>query len=228
MSALYHSFLALRERVARAAKEAGRNAEEIHIVAVTKTWPAEVVREAASLGQREFGENQVQEAIPKIESLSDMQVEWHFIGTIQSNKTRLIAENFSWVHTIDREKIAQRLNDSRPAALSPLNVCLQVNISREPQKSGVEAAAAFELAAFVSDLPRLALRGLMAIPQMTSDSSAARAQFRALRELRNELAGRGLALDTLSMGMSHDLEAAILEGATIVRVGTAIFGERTK
>lgn len=228
MSALYHNFLALRERIAGAAKEAGRNAEEIHIVAVTKTWPAEVVREAASLGQREFGENQAQEAIPKIERLSDMQLEWHFIGAIQSNKTRLLAENFSWVHTVDREKIAQRLNDSRPSSLSPLNVCLQVNISHEPQKSGVAPGEAFELAAFVSALPRLTLRGLMAIPEMTSDFSAARAQFRALRELRGELAGKGFALDTLSMGMSHDLEAAILEGATIVRVGTAIFGERMK
>ncbi|MGH8728647.1 MAG: YggS family pyridoxal phosphate-dependent enzyme [Burkholderiales bacterium] len=228
MSALYHNFVALRERVARAAKEAGRNTEDICILAVSKTWPPEVVREVADLGQRAFGENQVQEAIPKLESLSDMLLEWHFIGPIQSNKTRAIAENFSWAHSVEREKIAQRLNDSHPDALAPLNVCLQVNISKEPQKSGVTPADARKLAEFVSGLPRLKLRGLMAIPEQTADVEASRAQFRELRELRDELNERGLDMDTLSMGMSHDLEAAILEGATIVRVGTAIFGERAK
>jgi pyridoxal phosphate enzyme (YggS family) len=228
MSALYHNFLALRERVAKAAKQAGRNAEDIRILAVSKTWPAERIREAAFLGQLAFGENQVQEAVPKIGRLSDMALEWHFIGPIQSNKTRLIAENFLWVHSLDREKIAQRLNDARPESLPALNVCLEVNISREPQKSGVAPEGAANLARSITALPRLKLRGLMAIPEMTADFAWARQQFRLVRGLKDELMIQGFALDTLSMGMSQDLEAAIMEGATIVRVGTAIFGERMK
>lgn len=228
MAAIYHNFPALRERVARAAKDAGRNVEEVQILAVSKTWPAEIVREIAAMGQRAFGENQVQEALPKIESLADMHLEWHFIGPIQSNKTRFIAEHFSWVHSVERDKIAQRLNDARPATLPPLNVSLQVNISVEPQKSGVAPEAVAALARSVASLPRLKLRGLMAIPEMTSDLAVARSQFRGLRELKEDLISQGFALDTLSMGMSRDLEAAIMEGATIVRVGTAIFGERGK
>jgi pyridoxal phosphate enzyme (YggS family) len=227
MAGLYHSFQVLRGRIARAAAEAGRNAEDIRIVAVSKTWPAETVRELATFGQRSFGENQVQEAVPKIASLADLALEWHFIGPIQSNKTRPIAENFSWVHSVDREKIAQRLNDARSEEMPPLNVCLQINISDEPQKSGAAPADARVLAQSMAALPRLKLRGLMAIPEITSDVEAARAHFRKLRELKESLAA-DFPLDTLSMGMSHDLEAAIMEGATIVRVGTAIFGERSK
>ena len=227
MAGLYHSFKALRGRIARAAADAGRNTEDIQVLAVSKTWPADRVRELAKLGQRSFGENQIQEAVPKIASLVDLGLEWHFIGPIQSNKTRPIAENFSWVHSVDREKIAQRLNDARSEEIPPLNVCLQINISNEPQKSGVAPSETVALAQSIAALPRLKLRGLMAIPEITPDFDTARAQFRRLRELKESLE-RDFPLDTLSMGMSHDLEAAIMEGATIVRVGTAIFGERNK
>lgn len=228
MVALYHTFQALLARIARAAANAGRKAEDIRIVAVSKTWPVESIREVASFGQLAFGENQVQEALPKIAALSELQLGWHFIGPIQSNKTRPIAENFSWAHSVDREKTAQRLHEARAETLPPLNICLQVNISREAQKSGIAPEDVLALARAVSDLPRLKLRGLMAIPEITSDFATSRAQFKSLRELKEQLVAKGFPLDTLSMGMSHDLEAAIMEGATIVRVGTAIFGERKK
>jgi pyridoxal phosphate enzyme (YggS family) len=228
MAALYHNFHALLARIAHAADKAGRKAEDVRILAISKTWPVESIREVASFGQVAFGENQVQEALPKIDALAAKRLEWHFIGPVQSNKTRAIAQNFSWVHSVEREKIAQRLHDARAEALAPLNVCLQVNISREAQKSGVAPEEALALAYAISRLSRLKLRGLMAIPEMTPDCATSRAQFRALRELQEQLIAKGFALDTLSMGMSYDLEAAIMEGATMVRVGTAIFGERKK
>jgi hypothetical protein len=198
------------------------------LVAVSKTHPAEMVRAAAAAGQRDFGENYVQEALAKIAALSDLPLAWHFIGPIQSNKTRAIAESFHWVHSVDREKIAVRLSDARPAHLPPLNVCIEVNVSGEASKSGVAPEELAALAKHVSSLPRLALRGLMAIPEPTPDAELQRRRFRMLRELKDALVGEGLALDTLSMGMSADLETAIAEGATMVRVGTAIFGERIR
>jgi len=196
------------------------------LIAVSKTHPAEMVRAAAAAGQRNFGENYVQEALAKIAALSDLPLAWHFIGPIQSNKTRAIAEAFHWVHSVDREKIAVRLSEARPAHLPPLNVCIEVNVSGEASKSGVAPEALAALAKRVSLLPRLALRGLMAIPEPTQDAELQRRRFCALRELKDALVGAGIALDTLSMGMSADLETAIAEGATMVRVGTAIFGER--
>ncbi len=196
------------------------------LIAVSKTHPAEMVRAAAAAGQRDFGENYVQEALAKIAALSDLPLTWHFIGPIQSNKTRAIAESFHWVHSLDREKIAVRLSEARPAHLPPLNVCIEVNVSGEASKSGVAPDELAALARRVSSLPRLSLRGLMAIPEPTPDAELQRRRFRMLRELKDALAGEGLALDALSMGMSADLETAIAEGATMVRVGTAIFGER--
>jgi pyridoxal phosphate enzyme (YggS family) len=196
------------------------------LIAVSKTHPAEMVRAAAAAGQRDFGENYVQEALAKIDALSDLPLVWHFIGPIQSNKTRAIAESFHWVHSVDREKIAVRLSEARPAHLPPLNVCIEVNVSGEASKSGVAPDELAALAKRVNSLPRLSLRGLMAIPEPTQDAELQRRRFRALREMKEALVGADLALDTLSMGMSADLETAIAEGATMVRVGTAIFGER--
>jgi len=180
----------------------------------------------AQLGVRRFGENYLQEALQKIEALADLDLEWHFIGPIQSNKTRAIAEHFDWVHSVDRLKIARRLNEQRPAALAPLNVCLQLNVSAEQSKSGAEPAQLAALAAEVAALPRLRLRGLMAIPAATEDVARQRAAFRCMGEAQAQLQAAGLELDTLSMGMSGDLEAAIAEGATLVRIGTALFGPR--
>lgn len=198
------------------------------LLAVSKTCTAESVREAFEAGQRDFGENYVQEALGKIAALEDRrsEVTWHLIGPLQSNKTREVAANFDWVHSVDRLKLAQRLSDQRPGDLAPLQVCLQVNISGEASKSGVAPAEALALARAVAALPRLRLRGLMAIPEPASDLDAQRAPHRALRELLESLNAQGLALDTLSMGMSADLEAAVAEGATCVRIGTAIFGVR--
>jgi pyridoxal phosphate enzyme (YggS family) len=218
----------VRERIARAAAEAGRAAADIHLLAVSKTFGATAVRELAACGQREFGESYVQEALEKQAKLSDLPLEWHFIGPIQSNKTRAIAENFSWVHSLDRLKIAERLSLQRPGSVTPLHVCIELNISGETSKGGVSMVELWALADAVQRLPRLKLRGLMAIPAPTADAAEQRAAFRQVREAFNALVQRGHALDTLSMGMSGDLEAAILEGATIVRVGTALFGERTK
>lgn len=219
---------AVRERIARAAAEAGRAAAQIRLLAVSKTFDAAAVREIAACGQREFGENYLQEALEKQVALRDLPLVWHFIGPIQSNKTRAIAERFSWVHGIDRLKIAERLSAQRPAGLPPMQVCVEVNVSGETSKSGVSPAELPALVDAVSELPGLQLRGLMAIPAPALDVHAQRAAFRRVREQYDELRARGHALDTLSMGMSADLEAAILEGATIVRIGTALFGERTR
>jgi hypothetical protein len=213
-------------RIAGAAVAAGRDPATVRLLAVSKTWPAESVREAVAAGQRAFGENYVQEGVAKVEALAGLGLEWHFIGPLQSNKTRLVANSFSWVHSIDRLKIAERLSEQRDVHLPPLNVCIQVNVSGEASKSGVAPADLPALARAVAALPRLRLRGLMAIPEPTSDVALQRARFASLRMLCDELNTAGLGLDTLSMGMSDDLEAAIAEGSTMVRVGTAIFGAR--
>jgi pyridoxal phosphate enzyme (YggS family) len=214
--------------MAHAAAEAGRAVGAVGLLAVSKTFGAAAVRELAACGQREFGENYLQEALEKQAQLADLPLVWHFIGPIQSNKTRAIAENFSWVHGIDRLKIAERLSAQRPPGLLPLQVCIEVNVSGEVSKGGVAVAELPALAEAVAKLPGLQLRGLMAIPAPTRDPAVQRAAFRRVREAYEDLIRRGHALDTLSMGMSGDLEAAILEGATIVRVGTALFGERTR
>jgi len=214
-------------RIARAAAAAGRDPSAIALVAVSKTFPAGCVAEARAAGQRAFGENYVQEALAKQAALADGSLEWHFIGPIQSNKTRAIAEHFAWVHSVDRLKIAERLAAARPAGLPPLNVLLQVNADAEDTKSGVAPDELAALAKAVARLPRLALRGLMCIPRPAADFEAQRRPFARLRGLRDALAAGGLALDTLSMGMSADLEAAVAEGSTLVRVGTAIFGARS-
>jgi len=218
----------VRARIARACVDAARPVESVTLLAVSKRFPATAVREAVAGGQHRFGENLVQEAIDKIAALTDLRrtIEWHLIGPLQSNKTRPVAEHFDWVHTVDRVRIAERLSAQRPAHLPPLNVCLQVNTSGEPTKSGLAPAEVEAAARAVVALPRLALRGLMAIPEPVEGHAAQRRAHRALRELLAALQGHGYALDTLSMGMSDDLEAAIAEGATIVRVGTAIFGTR--
>jgi pyridoxal phosphate enzyme (YggS family) len=219
---------AVQARIARAAEEAGRDAAEVNLLAVSKTFDAAAVRDLAACGQREFGENYLQEALEKQAALRDLPLVWHFIGPIQSNKTRAIAENFSWAHSVDRQKIAERLSAQRPAGLPPLQVCIEVNVSGEASKGGVVPADLRALAAAVSKLPGLKLRGLMAIPAPTPDVAVQRAAFRQVRELFDALRSHGHALDTLSMGMSADLEAAILESSTIVRIGTALFGERKR
>ena len=214
----------VRHRLRAAERRAGRPEGSAGLVAVGKTWGPDILAEAYRLGQRDFGENYLQEALAKQDALKDLDIVWHFIGPIQSNKTRPLAERFDWVHGIDRLKIAQRLSEQRPQGLPPLNVCLQVNASGEASKSGAALAELKPLAEAVAGLPRIRLRGLMAIPAPSKDFEEQRRAFRVLREA---LEGLGLeGMDTLSMGMSHDLEAAVLEGATLVRVGTAIFGER--
>jgi pyridoxal phosphate enzyme (YggS family) len=227
---------AVRARIAAAARAAGRDPASIRLIAVSKTFGAPAVIEAIAAGQLAFGESYVQEGVDKKAQVDamlraqgrvlDAPAEWHFIGPIQSNKTRALAEHFDWVHSVDRLKLAQRLNDARPALLGPLDVCLQVNIGGEDSKRGVATEEVAVLAARLLEFPRLRLRGLMTIPRPTSDAGQQRAQFRALANLRAALTHRGIELDTLSMGMSDDLEAAIAEGATMVRVGRAIFGER--
>ena len=219
---------ALRARVAETEVRAGRPPGSVTIVAVSKTQPPESVRAAFACGQRVFGENYVQEGVAKVEALSDLPIEWHFIGPIQSNKTRAIAEHFAWVHSVDRLKVAERLATQRPAVLGPLQVLLQVNVSGEASKSGVAPAEVPALAQAVAALPGLRLRGLMCIPEPTSDEAVLRARFRMLRRCLEELRAQGLELDVLSMGMSGDFTLAIEEGATHVRLGTAIFGERKK
>ena len=216
----------VRARIATACAAAGRNVEDVTLLAVSKTFGAEAVRAAAGAGQRAFGENYVQEGIDKIAQLRDLALAWHCIGPLQSNKTRLVAEHFDWVHTVDRLKIAERLSAQRPEGLAPLNVCIQVNIDGGPTKSGVAPAEALALARAVAALPRLALRGLMTIPEPAPDFEAARAIHASAKALFDQLNAEGLGLDTLSMGMSADLEAAVDAGATMVRVGTAIFGAR--
>lgn len=224
MTTIAANLQAVRERIRAACIAAGRPVESVRLLAVSKTWPAAAVAEAVAAGQHAFGENYVQEGLEKIAGLSAKNLEWHFIGPLQSNKTRPVAEHFAWVHSIERLKIAERLSAQRPEALPPLQVCVQVNVSGETSKSGCDPAEAPALARAVAALPRLCLRGLMAIPEPTDDSVRQHEHFARLRRLRDEI---DPALDTLSMGMSHDLEAAIMEGATLVRIGTAIFGQRT-
>ena len=231
MSTIAQNLQAVDHTIVAAAKACGRARDGIQLLAVSKTFPPEAVLEAIAGGQRAFGENYLQEALDKQQAVfgaaPDVEVEWHFIGPIQSNKTRPIAENFAWAHTVDRLKIAQRLSEQRPAGMRPLNICLQVNISGEASKSGISAAELPELARAVTLLPNLRLRGLMAIPEPEPDPARQRAPFARLREMLGQLRADGMAVDTLSMGMSADMGAAIAEGATIVRVGSAIFGSRT-
>mgnify|MGYP003630681104 CR=1 FL=1 len=230
MSAIPENLQAVRQQIATVAREVSRDAQSVTLLAVSKTFGADAVMTAADAGQHAFGENYVQEATDKIKILQqkrpDLQLEWHFIGPIQSNKTRAIAEHFDWVHSIEREKIAQRFSEQRPLQRPPLNICLQVNISGEASKSGVLPEQASVLAHAVASLPNLRLRGLMAVPEPEDDIDKQRAAFARLRILFEQLRAQGLTLDTLSMGMSADMPAAIAEGATIVRIGSAIFGNR--
>ena len=228
MDTVKSTLQAVQARIVAAAELAGRSAQEVALLAVSKTCSAEAVRALAEAGQREFGESYVQEAVAKIAALADLPLIWHFIGPIQRNKTTQIAENFDWVHGVDRVIIAQRLSAARAPDQAPLNVCLQVNVSGEASKSGVAPEQLNDLVDEICSLPRLRLRGLMAIPQATEDVAAQRAQFARVRECFEQLNRQGAGLDTLSMGMSGDLEAAVAEGATIVRVGTALFGNRIK
>jgi len=223
MSTLADNLSAISARITSAAQAAGREPASVQLLAVSKTKPASAIREIHAAGVADFGENYLQEALTKQQALGDLPLIWHFIGPIQSNKTKAIAEHFDWVHSVDRLKIAQRLSEQRPAGLAPLNICLQVNVSGEDSKSGCAPADLPALAKAVTALPNLRLRGLMAIPEPTDDRAAQEAAFAHLRELQESL---GLSLDTLSMGMSHDLEAAIAQGATWVRIGTALFGAR--
>lgn len=225
MTTITSNWQAVSAAIAAAADAAGRDPASVRLLAVSKTFPASAVREAYAAGQRAFGENYVQEALDKMAALSDLMLEWHFIGPIQSNKTRAIAEHFDWVHGVDRLKIAERLSAQRPRHLPPLNICLQVNISGEDSKSGVAPEQLDALAFATASLPGLRLRGLMAIPAPT-EGAAQQQPFARMRELLARLNTLGLGLDTLSMGMSHDFGAAIQEGTTLVRIGTAIFGQR--
>lgn len=228
MASIADNLQAVRSRIERAARAAQRDPADILLLAVSKTFPPARIEAAFAAGQKAFGENHAQEAVEKITVLAALALEWHFIGPIQSNKTRLIAQHFAWAHGVEREKIAERLNASRPEGMPPLNVCIEVNVSGEATKSGVAPGEEAGLADAIARLPRLKLRGLMAIPEPTADVMLQRRRFALLRELKEKLRARGHALDTLSMGMSDDFEAAIMEGATIIRVGTAIFGPRTK
>ncbi|WP_028117327.1 YggS family pyridoxal phosphate-dependent enzyme [Ferrimonas senticii] len=228
MTTLAERLTQAHTRIDNAAKAANRAPDEIMLLAVSKTKPAGMIAEAYAAGCRNFGENYLQEALDKVAELTDKNdIVWHFIGPLQSNKTRPAAETFAWVHTVDRLKIAQRLNDQRPPAMAALNVCLQVNISNEPSKSGVSVAELPQLADAVSKMPNLRLRGLMAIPAESDDPLEQRSAFAALRHALTELQQQHPQMDTLSMGMSGDMDAAILEGSTMVRIGTAIFGTRT-
>lgn len=230
MSAITDHLQTVRTRVCQAARQAHRDPSSVNLLAVSKTQPVSAILEAAEAGQFAFGENYEQEAVRKILAIRqdrpDLKLEWHFIGPIQSNKTRAIAEHFDWVHSVDRERIARRLSDQRPDDMPPLNICLQVNISGEDSKSGVRPEELANLVKAVSAMPRLKLRGLMAIPEPQSDPEKQRQPFNAMNTLFEELKCAGYDLDTLSMGMSDDMEAAVQEGATTVRIGTAIFGQR--
>jgi pyridoxal phosphate enzyme (YggS family) len=235
MNSIKANLATVLERLSDAALASGRSPTDTQLLAVSKTFPASDVRSAFEAGQKSFGENYVQEGVAKITELSDIrnQIEWHFIGPLQSNKSKDVAENFDWVHSIDRLKIAQRLNDQRPDQLKPLNVCIQVNISGEVSKSGVQPAELTELCVSIKAMPKLRLRGLMSIPEPTEDVAQQRADHKQLYDLFNNLKNNPLLqsstsdFDTLSMGMSSDMTAAIAEGSTMVRVGTAIFGKRT-
>jgi pyridoxal phosphate enzyme (YggS family) len=230
MSIIADNLQAVEATITSAVKAAARPDSSVRLLAVSKTFPPEAVLEAMAAGQRAFGENYLQEALDKMEAVARMApgvpLEWHFIGPIQSNKTRPIATHFQWVHTVDRLKVAERLSEQRPVELGPLDICLQVNISGEESKSGIAVEELPELAQQVARLPKLRLRGLMAIPAPQADEARQREPFARLRTLFENLRREGLALDTLSMGMSADLAAAVAEGATIVRVGSAIFGTR--
>jgi len=226
MTTIASNLQAVRDAISAAAAEAGRRASEVKLLAVGKTFAPDRLREAYRAGQASFAESYLQEALDKISALRDLNIDWHFIGPVQSNKTRAVAENFAWVHSLDRLKIAQRLSAQRPAHLPDLQLCLQVNISGEDSKSGVRPDEVSGLAHAIAALPGLKLRGLMAVPAPVDDIAGQRLSFAQLRKLRDELNRQGLQLDTLSMGMSHDFAAAIAEGATIVRIGTAIFGDR--
>lgn len=232
MSAIASNLQAVHERIAHSAQRAGRPPESVQLVAVSKAASALQVLDAAAAGQHDFGENYLQEALEKIALVrargapSSESVRWHMIGPIQSNKTRAIAEHFDWVHSVDRARIAERLSEQRPAQRPPLNLCIQVNISGEATKAGVAPAQLSDLAFTIARLPGVRLAGLMAIPEPAANADAARAPFAALARLRDQLLASGLACPELSMGMSDDFEAAIAEGATMVRIGTAIFGRR--
>ena len=230
MSTIAQNLQAVDASIIAAASAAGRSPAGVRLLAVSKTFPAEAVLEAIKAGQTAFGENYLQEALDKMTAVSDalpgQKIEWHFIGPIQSNKTRPIAAHFDWVHTVDRLKIAQRLSEQRPDELGPLNICLQVNISGEVSKSGAAPDELPELARLVAQLPRLRLRGLMAIPEPEPDFARQRAAFARLRALAEGLIAHGIGMDTLSMGMSDDLAAAVAEGTTMLRVGSAVFGSR--
>jgi pyridoxal phosphate enzyme (YggS family) len=230
MTTIAGNLQATLARIQTAACASGRDPAGVRLLAVSKTWPASAVREAALAGQRAFGENYVQEGAEKVTALAGLGLEWHFIGPMQSNKTRIVAGFFDWVHSLDRLKIAERLSSQRDARRPPLQVCLQVNVSGEASKSGVAPDEIATLAQAVAVLPNLRLRGLMCIPEPSEDQTLLRQRFAVLRQLLQQLRAQawaaGLTLDTLSMGMSHDLEAAIAEGASMVRVGTAIFGDR--
>lgn len=215
-----------RTRIASAASKCGRSVADIGLVAISKTQPAQAIRTLAEAGQREFGENYLQEALPKLAELKDLDLVWHFTGQLQSNKTRNVAEHFAWVHTLDRDRIAVRLNDQRPHYAPPLQVCIQIRLEDEPGKGGVLPSEALELARQILELPRLKLRGLMCIPPPAETFDEQKSWFDKLAECKRRLGQSGIELDTLSMGMTHDLEAAIAAGATKVRVGTAVFGER--
>jgi len=226
MTTIASNLQAVRTAIEEAAMGCGRRAEDVCLLAVSKTFTQDAVRAAYLAGQTRFAESYVQEALDKIAALHDLPIEWHYIGPIQSNKTRAIAEHFAWVHSVDRLKIAERLSEQRPANLPPLQVCLQVNISGEDSKNGVHPDQVCALAHAAAKLPRLKLRGLMAIPAPGDDVAAQRLPFAQLRNLLNQLNGQNLNLDTLSMGMTNDFAAAIAEGATMVRIGSAIFGNR--
>lgn len=216
----------IRDLLASAAVEAGREPGTVQLLAVSKKQPLQKIFAAADLGQRDFGENFVQEGLDKISQTRHLGLTWHFIGHLQTNKTRAVAENFDWVHTIDKLKTARRLSDQRPQDNRPLNICLQINVDAEPGKSGIAPDELPDLAAAVAELPNLRLRGLMCLPRVRTDEEDQRQPFAALRKMAESLRNNGIDVDTLSMGMSGDYAAAILEGATMVRIGTAIFGER--
>lgn len=227
-TAVQDALASVLARLRGAEAKFGRTPGSVSLLAVSKTKPASAVMAAYAAGQRAFGENHLQDALTKLDAVECPDMQWHFIGPLQSNKSRTVAERFDWVHTIDRMKIARRLSEQRPEAVGPLNVCVQVNVSGEPSKSGVAPEQVGELARAVATLPRIRLRGLMAIPAPVEDFEQQRRAFRALRELHQSLRADGLDVDTLSMGMTDDLEAAIAEGSTMVRIGTAIFGARER
>ncbi len=224
---LEENFSLVRQRIREAEQRFSREPGSVELLAVSKTFPAEALRRAAELDQRSFGENYLQEALEKQQVLADLALCWHFIGPLQSNKSRAVAENFDWLHSLDRLKLAQRLSKQRPEGLTPLNVCLQVNISGEESKSGLVPDKLIEVASGVASLPGLKLRGLMALPAPSDDFNEQRRAFAAVRKCYEDLCHAGFELDTLSMGMSGDLEAAVAEGATIVRIGSALFGQRS-